>query len=157
MVTQRVPFGELNQSQRNIAYREVNQERREYPSRRFFVSPSLSCGLRHPTPCRRCLCFVTVPFGVRNGPFQGARFGSKLSESLVAAGQGVNRPFPFGVLVFNRETRSVQLTNAGPPIDVTRNDIEDCNPHKNCLYASFDAMKWRCPMKVYPRSLETTR
>jgi len=30
----RVPSGELNQSQRSIAYREVNQERRKYPSRR---------------------------------------------------------------------------------------------------------------------------
>ena len=100
MVTERVPFGELNQSQRNIAYREVNEKRREYPSRRFFVFPCVSCSLRHATPCGRCLCFATVPFGVWKGPSQLARFGSKLSESLVAEGRRVNRPFPFGVVVF---------------------------------------------------------
>ena len=38
--------------------------------------------------------------GVRKGRFLHERFGAKLSESLVAACRRVNRPFPFGVLVF---------------------------------------------------------
>ena len=94
-------YRKLSQNQRTTAYREVNQERRECPSRRFFVYPSVSCGLRHATPCGRCLCFVTVPIGVRKGPFWRARFGAKLSESRVGPCRRVNRPFPFGVLVFD--------------------------------------------------------
>ena len=105
MVTQRVPFGELNQSQRTSADSQVNRKRRECPSRRFFVFPSLSCGLRHTTPCRRCLCFAAVPFGVRKVPVQRVRFGSKLSDSLAAEGRRVNRPFPFGVLNETRELK----------------------------------------------------
>ena len=46
-----------------------------------------------------CCPAATVPFGVQKGPFRQARFGSKLSESLVAEGCGVNRPFLFGLLV----------------------------------------------------------
>jgi hypothetical protein len=63
----RVPSGELSQIQRATAAQSVNRKRRECPSRRFFVFPSVLCGLRHSTPCGQWLCFATVPLGVRKG------------------------------------------------------------------------------------------
>ena len=101
MVTQRVLFGELNKVSEISLTGKLTKNAESIPLGVFSFFPSLSCGLRHATPRRRCLCFVAVPFGVRKGPFRPARFGAKLSESLPGRGRRVNRPFPFGVLVYN--------------------------------------------------------
>ena len=76
------PFRGAKICQRTCTARPVNRKRRECPSRRFFVFPSVSGGLRRRTPIARCLCFAAVPFGVRKGLLQRARFRAKLSDSL---------------------------------------------------------------------------
>ena len=59
--------------------------------------PSVLRGLRHSAFGAGSLCSARVRFRIRTVPLQFPRFGSKLSDSLVAAGSRVNTRVPLGV------------------------------------------------------------
>jgi hypothetical protein len=91
------PFRGAKICQRTFAAHPVNRKRRECPSRRFFVFPSLSCGLRDPKLGAYSLCSARVGFRIPIVPLPDALFRAKLSDSLVVGPRGVNTQFPFGV------------------------------------------------------------